>query len=173
MQKLEVWMRGPIKDVPSLLQPVAHALLQAEEELLVLLENFPKEKLWERPAELASLAFHVQHICGVIDRMFTYAQQKSLSREQFLYLEKEGQKDDLINAQYLQKLLHKQIATAIDILQEIQEIQLTAPRELGREKIPTTLMGLLFHAAEHTQRHVGQALVTRKILLEGDKTPNK
>lgn len=173
MQKLEVWMRGPIKDVPSLLQPVAHALLQAEEELLALLENFPKEKLWERPAGLASLAFHMQHICGVIDRMFTYAQQKSLSREQFLYLEKEGQKDDLINAQYLQELLHKQIATAIDILQEIQETQLTAPRELGREKIPTTLIGLLFHAAEHTQRHVGQALVTRKILLEGSKTPNK
>lgn len=170
MEKLEVWMRGPIKGIPDLLQPVAHALLQVEEELLTLLENFPKEKLWERPIGLASVAFHLQHICGVIDRMFTYAQQKSLSEKQFHYLKMEGKKDDRIDAIYLLNLLHQQIIAAIELLKNTKETALSAHRTLGRKKIPTTLIGLLFHAAEHAQRHVGQAIVTRKIVLADHRT---
>jgi uncharacterized damage-inducible protein DinB len=165
MEKLEVWMRGPIKDIPILLQPVAHALLQADEELFALFEDFPKEKLWIRPMGLASIAFHLQHICGVIDRMFTYANQEPLSKKQFDYLEMEGKEDDQIDTTHLLNHLHQQIMIAMEMLKNIKDEALPTYRVLGRKKIPTTLIGLLFHAAEHTQRHVGQAIVTRRIVL--------
>lgn len=158
-------MRGPVKDIPILLQPVAHALLQADEELCALFEDFPKEKLWIRPMGLASIAFHLQHICGVIDRMFTYAKQEPLSKEQLDYLEMEGKEDDQIDTTQLLNRLHQQIIVAIEMLKNIKEEALPMDRVLGRKKIPTTLMGLLFHAAEHAQRHVGQAIVTRRIVL--------
>jgi len=37
-------------------------------------------------------------------------------------------------------------------------------RGIGRKRIPTNVLGLLFHAAEHTQRHTGQLYVTVKML---------
>lgn len=162
---LEVWMRGPISDVPALLQPVAHTLLQVKEELTNLLRTFPTEKLWERPAGIASVAFHIQHITGVIDRMFTYARQESLSADQFLYLKNEGVKNESITVSMLLEQLSRCIEHAVEELREIQTSSLTEARALGRKKIPTTLIGLLFHAAEHSQRHFGQTLVTAKIIL--------
>ena len=78
----EAWLRGPVEGVPDVLQPVAHALLQAREEARSLLQNFPAELLWHRPDGLASVGFHLQHIAGVIDRLFTYARGESLSPEQ-------------------------------------------------------------------------------------------
>lgn len=162
---LEVWMRGPIAGVPPLLQPVAHALLQAKEELTKLLTDFPDERLWDRPAGLASVAFHLQHMTGVIDRMFTYAKQQPLSDAQFRYLQDEGVKNRLINTGVLLAQLALRISKAVDELKEISEETLTEERGIGRKKIPTTCIGLLFHAAEHTQRHVGQTLVTAKIIL--------
>ena len=79
----EVWLRGAIENIPSLLQPVAHALLQAKEEVNELLEDFPNELLRERPAGAASTGFHLQHLAGVLDRLFTYAQGRQLDEEQF------------------------------------------------------------------------------------------
>ncbi|MEH6305333.1 DinB family protein [Olivibacter sp. CPCC 100613] len=166
----EVWMRGPITGVPALLQPVAHALLQVKEELSSLLANFPKAFLWERPANLASVAFHLQHIVGVIDRMFTYAKQQPLSDKQFLYLRNEGTQNDSIDIEILLKQLDNCITTAILELKKIDTATLAEQRSIGRKKIPTTLIGLLFHAAEHAQRHTGQTLVTAKIIL--DKASN-
>ena len=81
MPSPEAWLRGPVEGVPDLLQPVAHALLQAKEETRTLLQNFPAELLWNRPAGLASVGFHLQHVAGVVDRLFTYARGESLSRE--------------------------------------------------------------------------------------------
>jgi uncharacterized damage-inducible protein DinB len=49
-------------------------------------------------------------------------------------------------------------------LRDTDETTLTDYRPIGRKKLPSTVMGLLFHAAEHTMRHVGQLLVTVKII---------
>jgi hypothetical protein len=73
MATTEAWLRGPVDGVPALLQPVAHALLQAREETRALLRDFPVDLLWNRPAGLASVGFHLQHLSGVVDRLFTYA----------------------------------------------------------------------------------------------------
>jgi uncharacterized damage-inducible protein DinB len=40
-------------------------------------------------------------------------------------------------------------------------------RTVGRKRLPTTVIGLLTHIAEHTQRHVGQAIVTAKLAAVG------
>src|SRR4051812_44442728 len=88
-QKTEVWLRGPVDGVPALLQPVAHALLQVVEEIEETMVSFPSNLLWKRPAGLASPGFHLLHMCGVMDRMCTYASGKQLSEEQFNFLRAE------------------------------------------------------------------------------------
>jgi len=50
-------------------------------------------------------------------------------------------------------------------LRETKPDTLTEIRYVGRAMVPSTHLGLLFHAAEHTQRHVGQLLVTAKVLI--------
>lgn len=163
-QQPEVWMRGPVPDVPPLLQPVAHALLQAKEEIAQYTDGFDDSYLWIKPAGMASVGFHLQHITGVIDRMFTYAQGKLLSDVQFDYLRAEGRELPGVSSGGLTLAFQQQVDRAIEQLKETDESSLTHTRYLGRKRIPTTLIGLLFHAAEHTQRHVGQLLVTLRVV---------
>lgn len=159
----EVWLRGPVENVPPLLQPAAHALLQAVEEIKTLMKDFPEELLWERPVEVASPAFHLLHITGVLDRLCTYAKGESLSEEQLHYLHKEAERqpltvDDLVGA------VEKQVEQAIKQFSETDGASLTEKRTVGRKALPSTVQGLLFHAAEHTMRHLGQLLVTVTII---------
>lgn len=163
----EVWMRGPIPGVPALLQPVAHALLQAKEEVTTYMADFDDRLLWERPGGVAAVGFHLQHIAGVIDRLFTYAEDRSLSEIQFAYLRAEGLEIAGITGARLVSAFQNRVDEAVIQLKQTDEAQLTNPRYLGRKRIPTTLLGLLFHAAEHTQRHVGQLLVTVRLLERG------
>jgi uncharacterized damage-inducible protein DinB len=159
----EVWLQGAIKNIPALLQPVAHALLQAREEVHSIMHNFPEEKLWEKPAGVASVGFHLLHLTGVLDRLFTYARNESLSNEQLKYLESEKQSSD-ISIKQLLEAFDAQINIALKQLSKTDESTLTNYRGVGRKKLPSTIMGLLFHSAEHTMRHTGQLLVTAKFL---------
>jgi uncharacterized damage-inducible protein DinB len=160
----EAWLRGPVEGVPDLIQPVAHALVQAREETRHLLENFPADLLWQRPAGLASVGFHLQHITGVVDRLFTYARGEALSERQRASLAQEGSPPetgssvtDLLNA------FDAQVDRALDQLRATVPQTLSEARAVGRQRLPSTVLGLLFHAAEHTQRHVGQMLVTARV----------
>lgn len=161
----EVWLRGPLLNMPALLQPVAHALLQAREELNELMASFPDELLWKKPAGMASPAFHLQHLSGVLDRLFTYARAESLNEEQLNYLAEEG-KPPLsgISTEDLVKHFNRQVNRALNQLQQADENTLTQVRGVGRTQIPSTVIGLYTHAAEHTMRHLGQLLVTVKVL---------
>ncbi len=160
---LEVWLRGPLPDVPPLLQPVAHALLQAQEELHEYLNDFSDSLLWQRPADVASVAFHLQHLTGVLDRIFTYARGEALTETQMQALKAEGIENPEINVQQLVEAFNQQVEKAINQLKSTNEATLIEVRYVGRAKIPSTVIGLLFHAAEHTTRHLGQLLVTSKI----------
>ncbi|GAA4807546.1 hypothetical protein GCM10023231_40950 [Olivibacter ginsenosidimutans] len=164
-QTLEVWMRGPVEDVPPLLQPVAHALMQVSEDLSHYTVGLQEQLLWVKPLGMASVGFHLQHIVGVIDRMFAYAANQLLSEEQFAYLANEGKPHASLTLRELIKAVAQKTAWAVNQLRTINESQLTEIRYLGRKRIPTTYIGLLFHAAEHSQRHVGQLLVTIKVVL--------
>src|ERR1043166_5402855 len=111
MSKPEVWQRGPVPDIPALLQPIAHAILQAREEGNVLVENFPEEYLWTKPAGVASVGFHLRHLSGILDRLFTYAKGKTLSEEQLQVLRQETQEQN-ITAQQLLKKFDEQVNKA-------------------------------------------------------------
>src|SRR5829696_4131234 len=107
----EVWLRGPVEGIPSLLQPIAHALLQAVEEIKGLMKDFPNDLLWHRPSGVASPGFHLLHITGVLDRLCTYAEGASLNGTQLNYLKEES-------------LLHQQSAQDL-VAQVEQQVQRT------------------------------------------------
>ena len=162
---LEVWQRGPIEDIPLLLQPIAHALLQAREELNKLLINFPDNLLWEKPAGVASPSFHLQHLSGVLDRVFTYARNEKLTPEQLTRLQEED--EIFLKNLYVPELITRfnlQVDKALLQLKNTDENTLTEARGVGRKLIPSTVIGLLVHAAEHTMRHLGQLIVTVRVI---------
>lgn len=164
MAELEVWLRGPLPDTPPLLQPVAHALMQAREEVVALMEGFPDARVWERPAGVASVGFHLQHLTGVLDRLSTYARAERLSEAQLAALAREGQVGE--NVLELVAAFEAQVERVLAQLRHTNEETLLEPRGVGRAHLPSTVLGLLVHAAEHTTRHVGQLLVTSRIVQE-------
>lgn len=159
----EVWLRGPLPGIPPLLQPVAHALLQAREEVEHLMADFPEDRLWTRPGGVASAGFHLQHLTGVLDRLFTYARGEQLSAAQQRIRESEGLESEAIHSADLVAQFHDQVDRAIAELRAIDGSTLTQPRAVGRDRLPSTVFGLLVHSAEHIQRHVGQLLVTVRV----------
>ncbi|GAB3805845.1 hypothetical protein GCM10028819_39950 [Spirosoma humi] len=165
LETREVWLRGPLSDMPLLVQPIAHALMQAREEVTALMHNFPEQLLWERPAGVASVGFHLQHLRGVLDRLFTYARHEALSTDQLTALASEGKPDrTTISAQELVYQFDKQVEQALAQLRRTDENRLTDFRGVGRAQLPSTVIGLLTHAAEHTMRHVGQLSVTVRVI---------
>ena len=167
--KAEVWLRGPLPGILPGLQPVAHALLQAREELNELMKDFPDALLWIGPAGMASVGFHAQHMAGVLDRLFTYAREEALTGEQLYSLSIEGNKEKCtVDLSTMLELFDKQVDLSLNQLSKTDVDTLPGKREIGRQKIPTTLIGLYVHAAEHTMRHIGQLLVTVKVIKSAE-----
>lgn len=163
--KPEVWLRGPLEDVPPFVMPVAHALVQAREDLEREVVDLSPTELWLKPGGAASLGFHVRHIGGSIDRLLTYASDGSLNEAQRQNLAVEGEPGDPpAGAEELLALTLKAIDRALDTLRTVSDDELLAARFVGRARLPSTLLGLLFHIAEHTTRHVGQIITTKKIV---------
>jgi len=164
----EVWLRGPIEGIPDLLQPAAHALLQSSEEIAKYLDGFPEQLLWQKTSGRATVGFHLLHITGVLDRMMTYARGKKLSEEQFEFLNNEEKAVTHMSSKKLIVAFEQKVSEALQYFTSLNESELTEARHVGRKKLPSTVIGLLFHAAEHSQRHVGQLLVTVSVLRNTD-----
>ena len=166
----EVWLRGPLPGVVPLLMPAAHALLQAREELERAAAGTTTEQLWQRPGAAASAGYHLRHLAGSLDRLLTYARGEMLSEEQRRALLEESTPGASASA-----LLSVALA-AID--QALEQIRRTPPdtllelREVGRARLPSTVLGLIFHAAEHTARHTGQLITTLRALAAPVTTPD-
>lgn len=159
----EVWLRGPLPEIPDLLQPVAHALLQAREEIQALTVQFPNVRLWERPSGVASPGFHFQHLTGVLDRLYTYARSEALTEAQLTYLAAEGLPNDQSVTDLVEQF-NQQVDQALEQLRHTDVQTLTETRGVGRAQLPSTVLGLYVHSAEHTMRHLGQLLVTVRML---------
>lgn len=159
---LEYWLRGSVPGIPALLQPAAHALLQAREEVKILMTGFTAERLWDRPGGVAAVGFHLRHLTGVLDRLLTYARGEVLDQGQLDYLAGEGVPGG--EAEELVERFNQQVDKALVQISSTPEGSLTEVRAVGRGRVPSTVGGLIFHAAEHTQRHVGQLLVTVRVL---------
>lgn len=164
MSDPEVWLRGPIAGVPPHLQPVAHSLLQCREEIEGVLAGLTPEQIWSRRPNAASIGFHVLHAIGSLDRLFTYARGDALSEAQREALAQETRPGTALSASDLLAAFDVGVACALDQLRSTDEPTLTMVRHVGRARLPSTVIGLLFHAAEHTQRHVGQALTTSRLM---------
>lgn len=162
----EVWLRGPLPDIPALLQPVAHSLLQCHEEFTEVLNDLTPEQIWARPSGAASVGFHARHAVGALDRLFTYARGESLSTTQLAALASEGAPDLTPNGgRELLAAVDAGVRRALEQLRTTSESTLVDTRIVGRAQLPSTVLGLLFHAAEHTQRHAGQAMTTAKVVI--------
>ena len=164
MAETEWWQRGPIAGVPDVLQPVAHILLQVQESVHELVGGLTEEQWNARPANVASAAFHVRHITGVIDRLFSYARGQTLSDAQFAALKLEREAMTLANVPSVLAALDARVTAAIDELRNTDSRTLGDFRGVGRKQLPSTVIGCLVHGAEHSMRHVGQLSVTVRVV---------
>ena len=165
MSPPEVWLRGPIPAVPALLQPVAYSLLQCREEMIAHVAGLTPEQIWARPSGAASIGFHARHAAGSLDRLFTYARGERLSPGQQAALAVEGDPDLAPGVgAALVAAFDAVVERALEQLRTTSERTLLDARGVGRAQLPSTVLGLLFHAAEHTQRHLGQLVTTAKVV---------
>jgi hypothetical protein len=162
-----IWLQGPLPGVPALLQPVAHALVEADEDVQALVPTLTPETLWARPGGAASVGYHLRHAVGSLDRLFTYARGESLSEAQLATLASEKAMAGGATPAELSVEFAAAVAQALVQLRATPEADLLAPREVGRGKLPSNVIGLLVHAGDHTYRHVGQAITTAKVLTGG------
>jgi uncharacterized damage-inducible protein DinB len=159
----EPWLRNTLTDIPAVQRAVLHALELAREDLDRWCGDFTSEEINARPADLPSIAFHLRHIARSLDRLLTYAEKQQLDAAQIEALKAE------MDAGVRGAELFAELSTALKDSRErvlrFDAAHLEEARIVGRKQLPTSLGGLLVHVADHTQRHVGQAVTTAKILL--------
>jgi uncharacterized damage-inducible protein DinB len=161
----EVWLRGAVPRYPALLQPVAHSLMQVREEVAAELPSCSPEELWVAPPGRGSAGFHLRHAAGSLERLYTYARGEGLSEGQLAALRAERE-PDLVEgaADRLRAHFDSAVEQALRQVRDTPESSLLEPRAVGRAQLPATVLGLLFHGAEHAQRHVGQFITTLRLL---------
>jgi len=160
----EVWLRGPLPEFAPALQPVAHSLLQIREEIEPAVLPLSNGELWARPGGAASVGFHLRHLAGSLDRLLTYARGEELTEAQRTALDAEQIADSAVNPAALLHLVCQTIDRALDQIRATPVESLFEVRRVGRSRLPSTVVGLLFHAAEHAQRHAGQIATTARIV---------
>ncbi|MEK9501239.1 DinB family protein [Gaopeijia maritima] len=165
----EAWLSGPVAGVPDLLQPAAHSLIDAVTDVERAVEGLPAHLLWSRPGGVASIGFHLRHIAGSADRLLTYARGEALSDAQMDALR--GEVEPGPAPPSLGDLLARLRAArdaALDQYRATDPSTLLDPRAVGRQALPATVTGLLFHVAEHARRHAGQVIATAGVLRGTD-----
>jgi uncharacterized damage-inducible protein DinB len=161
----EAWLRGALPDVSLLLTPAAHALIQAAIDIECAATPLTTKEVWRRPGGAPSVGFHLRHIAGSIDRLLTYARGQQLSAEQLRELSMESLSSEPAEEPViLVNTVVARIEVALQVLRTTPDELLAEPRGVGRAKLPSTVFGLLFHIAEHTQRHTGQIVTTARIV---------
>jgi hypothetical protein len=159
----EVWLRGPVEGVPAELLPAAHAFLQTLEDVEHAAAGLTQDQLWRTVGGAPSVGFHLLHLDGSTDRLLTYARGERLAADQKAALAAEQAPSTLDAASLLAKV-RSRIEATLAALRRVSVTTLYEGRTVGRAALPTTVIGLLFHAAEHSQRHAGQVVTTAKIV---------
>lgn len=160
----EPWLRGRLAEVTPVIRAVLHALELAKEDLSKWCYPLTLSQLNESPLGIAPVSFHLRHIARCLDRLLTYAEGSPLG---------EGQMSELgteFAPATSREELFTELTTALERSKErvraLQAVDFAKARSVGRKRLPTTVGGLLVHVAEHTQRHVGQAITTAKIVAK-------
>jgi uncharacterized damage-inducible protein DinB len=163
MEQPEPWLRGTLTDVPAVQRAVLHALELAREDLERWCDGLSDAELNARPGGIAPVAFHLRHIPRSADRLLTYAEGAQLNAEQMAAM-----KSELAPGATRNELLAELVVGFSKSARRIRAFsatQLDEQRKVGRKLLPTTVGGLLVHVADHTQRHVGQAITTAKVVI--------
>jgi hypothetical protein len=160
----EPWLRGPLPGVDPLVAPVIASFTQVREDLALHMAGLTPEQIWREAGSAPSLGFHLRHIAGSVDRLTTYLMGDQISSEQIAVLKQEpvpgGDIEELLAG------IDTALAQAEQKLRRIDPATIHDPRGIGRKQLPTSVLGLLVHIAEHTQRHLGQAITTAKHLRQ-------
>ena len=162
---VEPWLRGPLAGVDPLIQPVLHSFLQVREDLALHTEGLSDEDVWRAPGPLPTLGFQLRHIAGSVDRLTTYLIGEQVSPEQIAILKAESTPGAGL-AELLEGV-NEALAASEARMRTIDPTTIHEPRHIGRKQLPSSVLGLLVHLAEHTQRHLGQAITTAKLLKAG------
>jgi uncharacterized damage-inducible protein DinB len=160
----EAWLRGPVDGVPTQLQPVAHALIQALDDVERFRADLGPDALWLEPGGAASVGFHLRHMAGSLDRLITYARGEALSEAQQADLAAEKEAGRGQDVGELLGRLRIVVEDALEQIRSTPEEELDAPRAVGRAGLPSSVRGLLHHAGEHTARHAGQVSTTVRVV---------
>lgn len=172
---VEAWLRGPVPGVPPVLMPAAHAILHASEDAERALEGLSEDEIWTRPGGAPPIGFHLRHLAGALDRLLTYARGESLTDSQRAAVKKEGEPGDPpADAGALLGVVRAAADAALAQIRSTPEASILDERAVGRQRLPSTVIGLIAHAAEHAARHAGQAITTARIvrgLREGSLPP--
>ena len=152
----EYWLLGPVEGVHPLLMPAAHAFLQVREEIPQFLEGLSLDQIWARPGQSASIGFHAIHLAGATDRLMTYARGEQLTEAQLTEVRITEKTVTGLTADVIIARVNAAIDAALAQIRATPMESLAIAREVGREPLPSTTLGLIFHAAEHATRHAGQ-----------------
>ena len=151
--------------IHPLLQPAAHAFLQVREDILPIVAGLTPELLWARPAGAAAIGFHLLHLPGSLGRLLTYSRGDALTPGQMKDVVAERTvHEDRPELSWLLSRFANAIDEGVAFLRTVAETALLVPREVGRKRLPSTTLGLIFHAAEHSSRHAGQIVVLNRIV---------
>jgi uncharacterized damage-inducible protein DinB len=161
-EKVEPWLRGTLTEVDSLRRGVLHALQLAAEDVARWCDPLNGEELESRPLELPSVGFHIRHIARSLDRLLTYAEGEQLAERQLKALKTEG---SFVDREATLMEFAEAIEVSVKRIHGFSPDRYDEPRYVGRKKLPTSLGGLLVHIADHTQRHVGQAVTMAKVVM--------
>jgi len=160
----EPWLCGTLGEVPAVLRAVLHALELAQEDLTKWCGELSEEQLGARPLGMAPVAFHLRHIARSLDRLLTYAEQRELNAEQVSALQSEL--DCAVSREAMFSELERALDSSAERIRAFAGMDLEQPRRVGTKALPSSLGGLLVHMAEHTGRHVGQAITTAKLVAQ-------
>jgi uncharacterized damage-inducible protein DinB len=164
----EPWLRGTLNEIPAVPRGVLHALELAKEDLWKWCHPLSDELLNERPGGIAPIAFHLRHIARSLDRLLTYAEGRTLSEAQLSLLKSELAPDAKHEELFAE--LEAALEQSAQRVRKLARADFEQPRHVGKKQLPTTLGGLLVHVADHTLRHVGQAITTAKFLANRQHT---
>ena len=161
-----IWLSGPVYGIPPLLVPVAHSLLQAREDAARAVAGVQQDLLWKKPNNAAPAGFHLFHAAHALDRLMTYARGESLQEAQQRAIALERSPDLDVDPDFLIELLDLTIERALLQLRCTSESALLKGRMVGSARLPSNVLGLLYHASEHTTHHVGQLITTLKVVQQ-------
>lgn len=158
----EPWLRGPIPGVIPLIQPALHSFEQVREDLRLHTGGISDSDVWRTVEPLPTLGFQLRHIAGSVDRLTSYLMGEQVSAEQIAVLKAESTPGASL-AELLAGV-DAALAASEARMRTIEAAAIHEPRYIGRKQLPSSVLGLLVHLAEHTQRHLGQAITTSKLL---------